>query len=403
MPTQERHGAIMKGTFVHTAAALLAVAGLLVACGPGNTLRTKDGSDDFRLKAVESSLEKIEQELKDLKNRQGRDDAALGQVQKHMGEVVAALKAKGMAPTLSAAPQGSALGVGFAHPGAAAAAEPAPQQTPAGPQTGPSQSVAPQVSPQAAGQVAPPSAAPEASQGIPMPVPENGRLATGRQPSAAMPPSAKGRRNLGHVGPAEPPATPEAAIAADRAGQPAAPTSPPAAASTTASKPASPAGAEPQPAAASPGAAEEPAAKAVPGTDNRPGGLAETASPAEKAEYNRALQLAINGNAAGAKAAFEQFAAAHAASPLAPSALYWVGESAYAAGDYKTAVTDFDKVAKGWPGHGKAADALYKMAMAQEKTGDTAAARATLERYLKDYPQAELASVVRQKLQTMPK
>jgi tol-pal system protein YbgF len=132
-------------------------------------------------------------------------------------------------------------------------------------------------------------------------------------------------------------------------------------------------------------------------------GNAETASPAEKAEYNRALQLAINGNTAGAKAAFDQFLAAHPRSPLTPNALYWVGEGAFAGGDYQTAISDFDKVAKGWPGHHKAADALYKMAMAQEKAGDAAGARASLERYLKDYPSAELAGVVRQKLETLPK
>lgn len=60
-------------------------------------------------------------------------------------------------------------------------------------------------------------------------------------------------------------------------------------------------------------------------------------------------------------------------------------------------------MAKGWPGHHKAADSLYKMALAQEKLGDAAAARASLERYLKDYPNAELAQAARQKLQTLAK
>ncbi len=132
-------------------------------------------------------------------------------------------------------------------------------------------------------------------------------------------------------------------------------------------------------------------------------GNAEAATPGEKAEYNKALQLAINGRVPEAKAAFDQFLAAHPRSPLAPNALYWVGEGAFASGDYRTAIDDFDKVAKGWPGHHKAADSLYKMAAAQEKSGDIAGARATLERYLKDYPNAELAGVVRQKLQSLPK
>ncbi|WP_428566402.1 MAG: tol-pal system protein YbgF [Solidesulfovibrio sp. DCME] len=374
-------------------------------------MRTRDGSDDFRLRAVESSLETLEAELKDLKSRQGHDDAAIGQMQKHLGELVTALKSKGLAPSASAAPQGSALGVGFAHPAAAA-----------GPDTPPAQPA--QASPgRAPGAV--PAAGIEEGHGIPMPTAEGAKIAaeapappaSGRQAAMAAPDTARGRRGLGRLGPAEPPATPEAAIAADRAGQPAKPAAAPtagsmpvapgaAAPSTAASAGPTPAGTEPPtgPAASPTTAAATPGTpEAPPVRDNRPGSPAESASPAEKSEYNRALQLAINGNAAAAKAAFDQFVATHPASPLAPSALYWVGESAYAAGDYTAAVTDFDKVAKGWPGHSKAADALYKMAMAQEKSGDVAAARATLERYLKDYPEAELASVVRQKLQSLPK
>jgi tol-pal system protein YbgF len=132
-------------------------------------------------------------------------------------------------------------------------------------------------------------------------------------------------------------------------------------------------------------------------------GNAHTASPAEKAAYNKALQLAINGHQAEAKAAFDQFLAAHPRSPLTPNAMYWLGEGAYQSGEYQAAIAEFQKVAKGWPGHHKAADSLYKIAQVQEKSGDLKAARATLERYLKDYPNAELAGAVRQKLQALPK
>ena len=84
-------------------------------------------------------------------------------------------------------------------------------------------------------------------------------------------------------------------------------------------------------------------------------------------------------------------------------AMYWLAEGAYQRGDYKAAIAEFDKVAKGWPGHHKAADALYKLAQVQEKSGDVAGARASLERYLRDYPNAELAGAARQKLQALPK
>ncbi|EFL50229.1 tol-pal system protein YbgF [Solidesulfovibrio fructosivorans JJ]] len=413
----------MSGKRLVTTASAICLSCLLGACGPGNTLPVGKGSDAFRLKAVESSLEKAEATLKELETRQTKNDGQLAALEKRVGEIQAALHAQGVKTPEAAIPQGSALGMGFVNPGAA----------PESPQPGEKAGVP--ATPPAPG----PSARSERPQtlggeGIPMPplgsVPPSKIQST---PRPATPP--KGRRGYGRVGQPEIPTTPEAAIAADKAAtaatppvtpplpvtpaekRPAAataqpPQTPPVAgpAATPAAPPATataaPAPTEPAapPVSPVPAATPEPSPKPVPaGGGSGPGGYAETASPAEKAAYNRALQLAINGNAGAAKAAFEQFLAANPKSPLAPNALYWVGEGAFSSGDYKTAIGDFEKVAKGWPGHSKAADALYKMAMAQEKTGDTAEARASYERYLKDYPNAELAGLVRQKLQTLPK
>jgi len=379
----------MSGIKAHTAVVALLFACLLGACGPGNTLSVQNNSADFRLRAVESSLEKAQEELKAVDRRQAQNDARLADLQKRLGELLATLKAQGVKTPAASASQGSALGVGFANPGATAV--PPTAQTAQASLTSPSLPAAGE-----AGRDGPPSDAISNSEGALLP---GERPAPSPSPAArptpavapAGAPDVRGRHGLGRVGPAEPLSspTPEAAIAADRAE--AGPKPPvPAAASKT-----PPAAAEEQPAKA----AEEPAVKPAPPV----AGNAENASPTEKAEYNKALQLAINGNTAGAKAAFDQFLAAHPQSPLTPNALYWVGEGAFAGGDYQTAISDFEKVAKGWPGHHKAADSLYKMAMAQEKAGDAAAARATLERYLKDYPGAELAGIVRQKLQSLPK
>lgn len=419
----------MSGKRLVTAATAICVSCLLAACGPGNTLRVGKGSDDFRLKAVESSLEKAEATLKDLEKRQTHNDGQLAILAKRVGEIQAALHAQGVKPPEVAVPQGSALGMGFANPGAS------PASPPASPQPGQTPEVS---APPPPGQPAKPERSQLlAGEGIPMPP-------LGNVPPAKSQPSPrvnapKGRHGYGRVGPPEAPTTPEAAIAADKAATAATPPGiPPSSAATVDKKPAAaiatpptpqtppavgPAATPPAP-PATPPASPEPAVSAAPGATpatpaamapesspkpaptgggSGPGGYAETASPAEKDAYNRALQLAINGNGKAAKAAFEQFLAANPNSPLAPNALYWVGEGAFAAGDYKTAIGDFEKVAKGWPGHGKAADALYKLAMAQEKAGDTAAARASYERYLKDYPKAELAGLVRQKLQALPK
>ncbi len=278
--------------------------------------------------------------VKALEQKLAESDARLAELQQKV-DTLEASPAQAGKPGV---PRGSALGTGFSRPaGTAAASE--------------------------AGTAAPAARAPA------------GPPPLGPKPSPNPKPLPEPRPRHGRVGPAEP-VTPEAAMAADRTVSPA-PQAPPAPVAASPSPAAGPAVTAPVPASVSAGVA--------------------AAAPAEKAEYNQALQLAINGRTAEAKAAFDAFMAAHPQSPLTPDALYWVGEGAYQGGDYRSAINDFDRVAKGWPGHAKAADAVYKMALAQEKAGDTAGARATLERYLKDYPNAELAGAVRQKLQALPK
>jgi len=389
----------------------LGLTGLLAACGPGNTLAVGKGSEDFRLKTVEANLQKVQDDIKTLASHQQQNDGRLVEVHKKLAELVSTLEAQGVKMPAGAS-KGSALGVGFAHPEAAAApAAPAEAAQNQGErrEPGAAQQAAAQ-SPPTPGMAA--SAAPSGHTAGPPPGMPGGlppapmphgaaRLA---QPPAAEP---RNRQAMGRVGPAagSVPATPEAAIAADRnEAVPAA--SAKAAAAPVPPAPPTPAAAPTPPATAT--AAPVPGAK----TDEAPAaakpvspvsGNAETATPSQKAEYNKALQLAINGRNAEAKAAFDQFLVSNPDSPLTPNALYWVGEGAFARGEYQTAIADFEKVAKGWPGHHKAADSLYKMAMAQEKAGDVAAARAALERYLKDYPNAELAGIARQKLQALPK
>lgn len=363
----------------------LGLTALLAACGPGNTLAVGKGSENFRLKAVEANLQKAQDELKAMAGQQQQDDARMAAMQQRITELVALLETQGV-KVPAAAPKGSALGVGFAHPEATVAPEagPAAGNAPTSPQSPPlgGSSGASASQPGPAGHVAGPQ--PGMPGGLP-PAPQPHGAARLAQPSPA---EQRARRPGGRVGPAEGPTTPEAAIAADRDASGPAPKAAPAPAPS------------PTPAEALPAAkAEEASTKPVPPV----AGNAETATPAQKAAYNKALQLAINGRNAEAKAAFDQFLAENPNSPLTPNALYWVGEGAFARGEYQTAIADFEKVAKGWPGHHKAADSLYKMAMAQEKAGDVAAARASLERYLKDYPNAELTAVARQKLQALPK
>lgn len=411
------------------ASAMVLAGGLLAGCGPGNTLAVGRGSDDFRLRAVESSLQKAQEELKAIAGRQQQNDGRLAEIQKQIAAIRASLEGQGLKIPAGAS-RGSALGQGFAHPEAAlggSGQERPAEGLPAGASERGAEPGA--LPPDAAATSLATAAATGEPAGPPAGLPPNAvRPATPPQsPPSAGSAEAHGKRGLGRVGPAAAPTTPEAAIAADRLESGPTPKAEPGpkAGATPPASPAPTAAPEPQPAKAETSAKAAPPASApadptappasaladAPAGPKEPApkgsgpapGYAETASPAQKAEYNRALQLAINGRTAEAKTAFDQFLANHPSSPLTPNALYWVGEGAFAQGDYMTAIADFEKVAKGWPGHHKAADSLYKMAMAQEKAGNMAAARASLERYLKDYPNAELAAVARQKLQALPK
>ncbi|MFP5259181.1 MAG: tol-pal system protein YbgF, partial [Acidobacteriota bacterium] len=188
----------------------LCLTGLLAACGPGNTLAVGKGSENFRLKAVEANLQKAQDELKAMAGQQQQDDARMAAMQQRIAELVALLEAQGV-KVPAAAPKGSALGVGFAHPEATAAPEAAPVagNTPPSPPSGVSSGAsASQTGP--AGHVAGPQ--PGMPGGLP-PAPQPHGAARLAQPSPA---EQRARRPGGRVGPAEGPTTPEAAIAADR-------------------------------------------------------------------------------------------------------------------------------------------------------------------------------------------
>lgn len=416
----------MNATTRPLAVLALVLAALLGACGPNNTLSLHSGDGGTRLGAVETGLRKVQGEIRELERKQARTEAHVAALQKKLG--VSPGQAARPAPPV---PRASALGEGFIRPAAESGPVP-PAETASATSAGPEATTPAPTTPQAPAMAS--MSPPAMSAPVPPPVVPPKAAPTAR-PAIARPagPSAPVKRPRGAKGwigpPAGAPATPEAAIAADRAAKPApeAPQTatlplPPAPKNTAA--PGAPTAAAPAPATppATPAAPPVPGPPATP-TVPAPAGTAQTsapapkdktpeapvpgkaqsASPAEKAEYNKALQLAINGHQTESKAAFETFLAAHPQSPLTPNAMYWLGEGAYQRGEYKAAIGEFEKVAKGWPGHHKAADSLYKIAQVQEKSGDIAAARATLERYLRDYPNAELAGAVRQKLQALPK
>jgi tol-pal system protein YbgF len=133
----------------------------------------------------------------------------------------------------------------------------------------------------------------------------------------------------------------------------------------------------------------------------------DTAAPPQKAvagamiadKYRNAVALFGRNRPVEARAAFQQVFDADPAGDLADNALFWIGETYFAAGDYGNATRFYQRVADDYSDQNKAPDALYKLALTQEKTGDLALARTTLQEVIRRYPYSSPAASAKGELQ----
>ena len=116
-------------------------------------------------------------------------------------------------------------------------------------------------------------------------------------------------------------------------------------------------------------------------------------------DYRQAIVLFGRARYADARRAFEEVFEADTAGDLADNALFWIGETYFAAGDYPNAMRFYARVVNDYPDQNKAPDALFKTAMAQARTGDLALARKTLQQVIDRYPFSSPASAAKAELQ----
>lgn len=116
-------------------------------------------------------------------------------------------------------------------------------------------------------------------------------------------------------------------------------------------------------------------------------------------DYRQAIMLFGRGRHADARRAFQQVFDSEPAGDLADNALFWIGETYYAAGDYTNAVRHYSRVVNEFSDQNKAPDALFKIALAQARTGDLALARRTLQQVIEKYPYSSTASSAKAELQ----
>ncbi|HEX2059267.1 MAG TPA: tol-pal system protein YbgF, partial [Thermoanaerobaculia bacterium] len=116
-------------------------------------------------------------------------------------------------------------------------------------------------------------------------------------------------------------------------------------------------------------------------------------------DYRQAIMLFGRGRHADARRAFEEVFEADEHGDLADNALFWIGETYFAAGDYSNAMRFYARVIRDYPDQNKAPDALFKTAMAHVRTGDLALARSTLQQVIERYPYSSTASSAKAELQ----
>ena len=147
--------------------------------------------------------------------------------------------------------------------------------------------------------------------------------------------------------------------------------------------------------AAAPGAPAAPTGGPLPSTLGlSPSRMLEQA----KGDYYRnQYELAITG--------FEQLIKTpqFANTEAAAEAQYWIGESQFNLSKWPEAIAAYNLVLQKSPRASYASEALYKRGEAQRRMGDTAAARASYEQCIKQYPDSVGARLAQQRLDGLPK
>jgi tol-pal system protein YbgF len=154
-----------------------------------------------------------------------------------------------------------------------------------------------------------------------------------------------------------------------------------------------------QPVVAAPAAApaEEPRPMAAPSAAPQPQQRALVGARLAE-DYREAIMLFGRGRHADARRAFQNVFESDAAGDLADNALFWIGETYFAAGDYTNAVRHYTRVVNEYSDQNKAPDAMFKIALVQERTGDLALARRTLQQVIEKYPYSSTASTAKAEL-----
>ncbi len=114
--------------------------------------------------------------------------------------------------------------------------------------------------------------------------------------------------------------------------------------------------------------------------------------------YRRGITLFGSSRMAESRAAFQKVLEADPRGELADNALFWIGETFYAGGQFQEAMKYYTRVTRDYSDQNKAPDAMFKMALAYAKTSDLGLARKTLEEVISKYPYSTSAASAKAEL-----
>ncbi len=128
------------------------------------------------------------------------------------------------------------------------------------------------------------------------------------------------------------------------------------------------------------------------------GGKTYTVQPAEKASFEQALNTFRGGQFANATTQFQAFIAQYPASPYQADAKYWLGNSLFGQQRYHDAAAAFQDLIQSQPDAQRVPEAMLGLANCQLEQREIKAARVTLNRLIKNYPQSEAAAAAHDRL-----
>lgn len=130
-------------------------------------------------------------------------------------------------------------------------------------------------------------------------------------------------------------------------------------------------------------------------------GQSFAAQPAEKQEFEAALEALRRSEFDAASQGFAGLMRRYPDSGYTAAALYWLGNADYARRDYKGAIEAHRRLVRTFPGHARVPEALLGVANSQMELKDNQGAKRTLEDLVKAHPQSEAAVAARERLKRL--